>query len=96
MNRAAAALSWDGAQVSPTRLTAKARAFLGPLTSAKKMAALLAVASPIELRICWVPRLRGGSNVLQPPFDTFDGKRVAFRTIRTVAFGEILGVVYRR
>jgi len=95
-SRAAAALTWDGARHPARRLPAPARAFLGPVTPAKKLAALLAQGGPAELRICWVPRLRGGADVLVPPFATADGKRVAFRMVRTVSFGPVLGAVYRR
>jgi hypothetical protein len=94
--RAAAALTWDGARHPARRLPVRARAFLGPVTPAKKLAALLAQGGPAELRICWVPRLRGGEDVLLPPFETRRGKRLAFRLMRTVAFGPVLGAVYRR
>ena len=33
---------------------------------------------------------------LPEPFRRSDGKRVAFRAVKTVRFGDILGVVYRR
>jgi len=95
MTRAAAALSWDGARVPASKLPVKARAFLGTITARKKLAALLSDGAPVELRICWVPHLRGGPDVLVPPFSAKDGRRLAFRTIRTASFGPILGVVYR-
>jgi hypothetical protein len=94
--RVSAALTWDGARFPAQRLPAKARAFLGRVTPSAKMAAILAENTPIELRICWVPRLRGGDEVLCPPFTTPDGKRIVFRLVRTVAFGDVLGAVYRR
>jgi len=94
--RVAAALTWDGARFPTARLSAKARAFLGRVTPAAKLAGILADAAPIELRVCWAPRLRGGNEVLCPPFTTTDGKRIAFRLVRTVEFGNVLGVVYRR
>jgi hypothetical protein len=94
--RAAAALTLDGVRFPARRLPAKARAFLGAVTPARKLATLLSQGGPVELRICWVPRLRGGSDVLAPPFQTANGKRVAFRMVRTVAFGDVLGAVYRR
>jgi hypothetical protein len=94
--RAAAALTWDGARFPAQRLPVKARTFLGRVTPSARMAAILAEGAPIELRICWVPRLRGGDEVLCPPFITPDGKRIAFRLMRTVAFGDVLGTVYRR
>jgi hypothetical protein len=94
--RVAAALTWDGARCPAKSLPAKARAFLGPVTPAKRLAGVLAEGSSIELRICWFPALRGGDEVLCPPFSTTDGKRITFRLVRTVAFGDVLGVVYRR
>lgn len=96
MTRASAALSWDGARLPPAKLPVKARAFLGEIISAKKFAALLTKSGPLELRICWVPRLRGGTDLLVPPFATRDGRRVCFRLVRTIPFGSILGAVYRR
>jgi hypothetical protein len=94
--RVAAALTWDGARCPAKSLPAKARAFLGPVTPAKRLAGILTEGGPIELRICWVPALRGGDEVLCLPFTTADGKRIAFRLVRTVAFGDVLGAVYRR
>jgi len=90
--RVAAALTWDGARCPAKSLPTKARAFLGRVT----LAGILAGKAPIELRVCWVPRLRGGDDVLCPPFKTADGKRISFRLVRTVAFGDVLGAVYRR
>ena len=94
--RAAAALTWDGARHPARRLPARARTFLGPVTPAKKLAAMLCGTGALELRICWIPRLRGGEDVLLPPFETSDGKRVAFKLVRTTSFGPLLGAVYRR
>jgi hypothetical protein len=94
--RAAAALTWDGARVPAQRLPAKARAFLGKSTPPAKLAALLASEDLGELRICWVPCLKGGTDVLCPPFPAPNGKRIPFRLVRTTAFGEILGAVYCR
>jgi hypothetical protein len=94
--RVAAALTWDGTRLPAKQLPAKARAFLGRVTPAAKVPGILAQGSSIELRICWAPRLRGGDAVLCPPFTTPDGKRIAFRLVRTAAFGDVLGVVYRR
>jgi hypothetical protein len=93
--RAAAALTWDGARWPAHRLPAKARAFLGKPTAPAKLAALLAEKTPHELRICWVPRLKGGSETLSPPFPAPHEKRIPYRLIRTTAFGTILGAVYR-
>jgi hypothetical protein len=96
MNQAAAALTWDGARVSARRLPARARAFLGPVTPALRMKALLQTDQRLELRICWVPRLLGGPATLCPPFTSKNGRRVPCRLVRTVAFGDVLGAVYRR
>jgi hypothetical protein len=93
---AAAALTWDGARWPAHRLPAKARAFLGKPTSAAKLAALLAEKTPHELRICWVPRLKGGNKTLCPPFPAPNGKRIPYRLIRTTTFGDVLGAVYQR
>ena len=96
MNRAAAALTWDGARASARGLPARARAFLGPVTPAARMLALLQTDEQLELRICWVPRLAGGTATLCPPFTSKDGRRIPCRLVRTVAFGDVLGAVYRR
>jgi hypothetical protein len=96
MTRAATALTWDGARFPAHRLPAKARAFLGKTTTPAKLAALIAAKELAELRICWVPRLRGADHVLIAPFTTPDGKRIPFRLVRTVPFGDVLGAVYRR
>jgi hypothetical protein len=92
------ALTWDGARWPASRLSPRARAFLGrtsPLSPAKLTAALRDGAVG-ELRICWVPRLKGGSTVLCDPFSTPDGRRISFRLKKTVSFGDVLGVVYTR
>jgi hypothetical protein len=57
---------------------------------------LLAGEAVAELRICWVPRLKGGDNVLADVFPAPKGRRVAFRAVKTIALGDVLGVVYRR
>jgi hypothetical protein len=96
------ALTWDGARWSAASLPPKARAFLRAgsakkiTPSAAKMAVLLSNDQVPEIRICWVPRLKGGKDVLTKPFITPDGLRVAFRMLRTAHFGDVLGVVYRR
>ena len=59
------------------------------------MARLIATRKLSELRICWVPRLQGGKDVLTAPFISEDGKRLLFRLVRTFTFGEVLGAVYR-
>jgi hypothetical protein len=96
MTRAAAALTWDGVRFPATRLPARERAFLGPITPARELAKWLDHGGPGELRLCWVPQLKGGPATLLPPFATPDGKRVAFRLVKTVQLGASLGVVYRR
>jgi hypothetical protein len=96
MKRVAAALNWDGSRATTRQLPARARIFLGPVTPAARLAKTLVRGEPLELRICWLPRLQGGNDVLVPSFSTDDGKRIAFRILRTVSFGDVLGVVYRR
>ncbi len=99
-DRLALALSWDGTRQPLRSLPPKARAFLAtPGKSprppdAKKTATLLADDAVNEIRVCWVPRLTGGGEVLSSPFPL--QHRLAFRAVRTQQFGNILGVVYRR
>jgi hypothetical protein len=96
------ALTWDGARWPLASLPPKARVFFRAGSAKKitpfaaKMAALLTDDQVQEIRICWVPRLKGGSDVLTNPFITPDGLRMAFRMLRTAHFGDVLGVVYRR
>jgi hypothetical protein len=49
-----------------------------------------------EIRVCWVPQLSGGKETLSAPFFTLNGKRLAFRMTKSVRWGNLLGVVYRR
>ena len=93
----AMALTWDGARWPVKSLPPKARAFLaGPVTPVREATRLLARDLVREIRVCWVPRLKGGDAVLANPLPTPDGIRMSFRTSRTRRFGDILGVVYRR
>jgi len=96
----ALALTWDGARWPIRTLPPKARAFLsgrsGKIPSARKVAELFADDRVREIRVCWVPRLKGGNEVLSEPFQTATGTRLAFRSTKTVRFGDILGVIYRR
>jgi hypothetical protein len=98
----ALALTWDGARWPIRTLPPKARAFLAkpapsaPVPSTRIMAELLRDDQVAELRICWVPRLKGGRDVLSDPFQTATGRRLGFKATRTVVIGDILGVVYRR
>ena len=95
----AAALTWDGARVPLRALPAKARAFLTAgkttLPSAKKIAEIFAHDAVEEIRICWVPQLRGGQT-LSELFVAPNQKRIPYRTMRSQRFGDILGVIYRR
>jgi hypothetical protein len=95
----AAALTWDGTRVPVRALPPKARAFLSTgkatLLSVKKMEKLFAADEVNEVRICWVPQLRGGIPLTEP-FATSEGKRIPFHAAQTKPFGDILGVVYRR
>ncbi len=98
----AVALTWDGARRPVRTLPPKARAFLTgksegvSVPSARKMARLFADDRVREIRVCWVPRLNGGSDVLSEPFQTATGTRIGFRSVKTVRFGDNLGVIYRR
>jgi thymidylate kinase len=96
----ALALTWDGARWPARTLPPKARAFLtGPsrvVPSARKMAELFADDRVREIRVCWVPRLKGGSAVLSESFQTPAATRIGFQSVKTVRFGDILGVIYRR
>jgi hypothetical protein len=96
------ALTWDGARWPLRKLPPKARAFLAranrapAIPSAQKMAELFANDSVSQLRVCWVPRLLGGDNVLSEPFSTPVGMRMGFKASKPILFGDILGVVYSR
>jgi hypothetical protein len=98
----ALALTWDGARWPVRTLPPKARAFLtgklqdAAVPSARRMAKLLAEDQVREIRVCWVPHLKGGDAVLSEPFQTATGTRLAFRSTRQTHFGDILGVIYRR
>jgi hypothetical protein len=96
----ALALNWDGSRCSSSALPPKARAFLAGKTTAgstpQSVARLLADDQVREIRICWVPRLKGGRDVLSEPFLTKDGLRVGFKSVKIIQFGDILSVVYRR
>jgi hypothetical protein len=96
----ALALTWDGARWPVRTLPPKARAFLKrqsrEIPSVRKMAQLFAGGRVREIRVCWVPRLKGGAAVLSEPFQTRAGKRIGFKSVKTVRFGDVLGVVYRK
>ncbi len=97
--KAALALTWDGSRWPLRALPPAARAFLragsAKLPDAAALAKLLAAGKIRELRICWVPRLRGGDDVLAAPFATSAGRRVRFRAAALRRFGDHLGVIYR-
>ncbi len=98
----ALALTWDGARWPVRTLPPPARAFLTgpsrkvPVPPARSLRKLFASDQVKEIRVCWVPRLKGGDPVLSEPFQTAAGMRLAFRSVGTRRFGDILGVVYRR
>jgi len=98
----ALALTWDGARWPVSALPQKARAFLRsklPKTTvpaAKQIAELFTRNEVAECRICWVPQLKGGPEVLSEPFLPASGRRVSFVAAGQIAFGDVLGVVYRR
>jgi hypothetical protein len=98
----ALALTWDGARWPVRTLPPKARAFLAggsrmaAAPSAREIATLFSGDQIGEIRICWVPRLKGGGEVLSEPFQTPLGTRIGFQSVKTVRFGDVLGVIYRR
>jgi len=98
----ALAITWDGARWPVRTLPPKARAFLmapslgAVVPSARKLAELFAGDQVREIRVCWVPRLKGGDSGLSEPFQTPAGMRLSFRPTETVRFGHVLGVIYRR
>jgi len=98
--KVALALTWDGARWPVASLPPKARAFLrtkGFVSPTRREAARLLAADAVsELRLCWVPKLKGGDDVLAEVFAAPKGKRVPFRAVKTSQFGDVLGVVYRR
>jgi hypothetical protein len=49
-----------------------------------------------EMRLCWVPKLNGGDDVLAEIFTAPKGKRVPFRAVKMAQFGDVLCVTYRR
>jgi hypothetical protein len=97
----AMALTWDGARWPSRALPPKARAFLAgksgklSIPSVRAISKLAADDQVREIRICWVPALKGGEPALCDPFST-TGKRVAFHAVKTQRFDDVLGVVYRR
>ena len=92
------ALTWDGARWPMRGLPPKARAFLAASSAPKAGAVtkLLRNDRVAELRVCWVPRLKGGSDVLADSFLTATGRRINFRATKTILFGDIVGVIYRK
>jgi hypothetical protein len=58
------------------------------------MTALLQDGQVKELRICWVPRLKGGTDVLSVPFPM--EARIEFKATKTVVLDDMLGVIYLR
>jgi len=98
----ALALTWDGARWPVKSLPPRARSFLAgqgrnmPAPAAKKLSILFMDDQVREIRVCWVPCLKGGAEVLSGPFQTLTGKRLAFKDVKTAHFGDVLGVIYRR
>jgi hypothetical protein len=96
----ALALTWDGARCPVASLPPKARAFLGAKgfssPTRREAARLLAADAVGEIRLCWVPKLKGGDDVLAEIFAAPKNKRVPFRAVRMAQFGDVLGVVYKR
>jgi len=102
MKRISLGLTWDGARWPIRTLPPKARAFLAgksheaKIPSAREVAEFFADDQVSEIRICWVTRLKGGEDVLSDPFQTPEGARLGFKAIKTIPFGDTLGVIYRR
>jgi hypothetical protein len=98
----ATALTWDGVRLPLRSLPPKAQTFLrrkkteAMLPSAKNLAELFTANEVDEIRICWVPQLRGGDDALAKVFSSPHGKRLPFHVTKTQPFGDILGVIYRR
>jgi hypothetical protein len=97
----ALALTWDGARWPTAKLSRQAQAFLGkghlsPIRSRREITKFLGKNQVVEIRICWVPSLRGGDQVLSDPFVISSGKRLGFRVAKMRSFENVLGVIYRR
>ena len=94
------ALTWDGARWPVASLPPKARTFLGAKgfssPTRREAARLLAADAVGEVRLCWVPKLKGGDDVLAEVFAAPKNRRVPFRAVKSTPFGDVLGVVYRR
>lgn len=96
------ALTWDGARWPIKKLPPKARTFLvgrskkNSIPTAKEFSRLFANDGIKEIRVCWVPCLKGGTEVLAEPFVVSASKRLGFAVTRRISLGDILGVVYRR
>jgi len=98
----ALALTWDGARWPAHLLPLKARAFLGKKSpgvftpTSREAAQLFSNDRVKEIRICWVPRLKGGREALSESYQTASEMRLAFQPAKTRRMGDILGVIYRR
>ncbi len=98
----AVALTWDGARWPIKKLPPKARAFLVgrskslPVPTSRELSRLFTANKIEEMRICWVPCLKGGKETLTEPFAAPAGKRIGFVAAKTVSLGPILGVIYRK
>jgi hypothetical protein len=93
------ALTWDGARWPVSRLPDKAQKFLASSTKAPattQLSRLLVDDRVRELRICWVPRIKGGNTTLAMPFVIPGGKRLGFEETRRVQLGDCCGLIYRR
>jgi hypothetical protein len=98
----ALALTWDGARWPTRSLPPQAKAFLAGKfkknapPSRSEMSELLVQDEVKEIRVCWVPWLKGGADVASDPFATLTGRRLGFSPTRIIPFGEVLGMIYRR
>jgi hypothetical protein len=100
--RISCALTWDGARWPIKKLPPKAQAFLAgksknlSIPTAREASWLFANDEIKEIRVCWIPQLKGGQGVLTEPFAVPAGKRLGFSATRITRLGDILGVIYQR
>jgi riboflavin biosynthesis pyrimidine reductase len=81
-------------------LPAGVRKFLRPsgvsAPSSAQVSRLLQNGELEEIRICWVPVLAGGDQVITLPFPTPRQMRINFRAVSLKQIGDILCAIYRR
>jgi hypothetical protein len=95
--RLGVALTWDGARWPRRALPDGAQRFLGGRSPGlAELTRRMAADEVDEIRVCWVPRLKGGNETLNGPFVPGDGRRLKFQATNWRRFGEVLAVTYRR